>query len=469
VTAVTLAAPRGAEERAAAGRAARQAASRAAHAEWTPAPGREDPVAIVERQEETRIAELVPIRHARMLRSPFAFFRGAAAIMAADLAGRPSPGLTVQLCGDAHLGNFGTFAGPDRRLVFDLNDFDETLAGPFEWDVARLATSVEVAGRDRAFAAAVRRRATRATVRSYREAMRRLAGLGTLEVWYARDDVDELLADYRRRSSAAEAQELERRLAKTRAKDSLRALSKLTERVDGTRRFVHDPPLLVPLSELLPEGELEGMEKQLRAFLRGYRASISASQRVLLDRFSFTDMAHKVVGVGSVGTRAWVVLMLGRDESDPLVLQIKEAKRSVLEPHLGASPYRQHGRRVVEGQRLMQAASDVFLGWLSGDGRDGVRRDFYVRQLWDGKGSVDLERIPADRFTTYGELCGAALARAHARSGDPVAIAAYLGRGDSFERAMHAFAVRYADQNDEDFTALEAAADAGRITVAEVR
>jgi uncharacterized protein (DUF2252 family) len=426
-------------------------------------------VAIVERQEETRIAELVPIRHARMLRSPFAFFRGAAAIMAADLAGRPSPGLTVQLCGDAHLGNFGTFAGPDRRLVFDLNDFDETLAGPFEWDVARLATSVEVAGRDRAFAAAVRRRATRATVRSYRDAMRRLAELGTLEVWYARDDVDELLADYRRRSSAAEARELERRLAKTRAKDSLRALSKLTERVDGTRRFVHDPPLLVPLSELLPQGELEGMEKQLRAFLRGYRASISASQRVLLDRFSFTDMAHKVVGVGSVGTRAWVVLMLGRDESDPLVLQIKEAQRSVLEPHLGPSPYRQHGRRVVEGQRLMQAASDVFLGWLSGDGRDGVRRDFYVRQLWDGKGSADLERIPADRFTTYGELCGAALARAHARSGDPVAIAAYLGRGDSFDRAMHAFAVRYADQNDEDFAALEAAADAGRIAVAEAR
>ena len=469
MTAVSPAAPRGADERAAAGRAARRAASRAIHAEWTPAPGREDPVATVERQEETRIAELVPIRHARMLRSPFAFFRGAAAIMAADLAGRPSPELTVQLCGDAHLSNFGTFAGPDRRLVFDLNDFDETLAGPFEWDVARLATSVEVAGRDRAFATALRRRATRATVRSYREAMRRLAGLRTLEVWYARDDVDDLLADLRRRSSAEEARELERRLAKTRAKDSLRALSKLTERVDGTRRFVHDPPLLVPLSELLPEDELEGMEKQLRALLRAYRTTLSASQRVLLDRFSFTDMAQKVVGVGSVGTRAWIVLMLGRDEGDPLVLQIKEAQRSVLEPHLGASPYRQHGRRVVEGQRLMQAASDSFLGWLSGDGRDGVRRDFYVRQLWDGKGSVDLERIQADRFTTYGELCGAALARAHARSGDPVAIAAYLGRSDSFDRAMQSFAVRYADQNDEDFAALEAAADAGRIAVSEAR
>jgi uncharacterized protein (DUF2252 family) len=469
VTAVIPAVPRGADERAAAGRAARRETSRAAHAEWSPGPGREDPVAIVERQEETRIAELVPIRHARMLRSPFAFFRGAAAIMAADLAGRPSPGLTVQLCGDAHLGNFGTFAGPDRRLVFDLNDFDETLAGPFEWDVARLATSVEVAGRERAFATAVRRRATRATVRSYREAMRRLAGLRTLEVWYARDDVDDLLADYRRRSSAEEAREIERRLAKTRAKDSLRALTKLTERVGDTRRFVHDPPLLVPLSELLPEDELEGMEKQLRAVLRRYRASISASQRVLLDRFSFTDMAQKVVGVGSVGTRAWVVLMLGRDEGDPLVLQIKEARPSVLEPYLGAGPYRQHGRRVVEGQQLMQAASDMFLGWLSADGRDGVRRDFYVRQLWDGKGSVDLEGLQADRFTTYGELCGAALARAHARSGDPVAIAAYLGRGDSFDRAMHAFAVRYADQNDEDFAALEAAADSGRIAVAEAR
>jgi uncharacterized protein (DUF2252 family) len=469
VTAVTRAAPRGVDERAAAGRAARTAAPWSVHCEWTPSAGREDPVAILERQAETRVGELIPIRYGRMLRSPFAFFRGAAAVMAADLAGRPSPGLGVQLCGDAHLSNFGMFAGPDRRLVFDLNDFDETLPGPFEWDVLRFAASVEIAARHRGFGAGVRRRAVRAAVRSYRESMRRLAELRTVEVWYARHDVDEMLADHRSRASAEEARELDRRLAKTRAKDSLRALDKLTEAVDGTRRFIHDPPLLVPLSELLADGELKGTEKRLRAMLRGYRTSISAAQRVLLDRFAFTDMAHRVVGVGSVGTRAWVVLLLGRDEHDPLVLQIKEAQPSVLEPHLGASAYRHHGRRVVEGQHLMQAASDVFLGWLAGEGLDGVRRDFYVRQLWDGKGSADLERMPADRFAIYAQLCGTALARAHARSGDPVALAAYLGSGDSFDRAMTAFADRYADQNAEDFSALEAAADAGRIPAEDAR
>ena len=470
MTAVTPAVPRGADERAAAGRAARRAASRAVHAEWTPAPGRENPVAIVERQEETRIAELVPIRHARMLRSPFAFFRGAAAIMATDLAGRPSPGLTVQLCGDAHLGNFGTFAGPDRRLVFDLNDFDETLAGPFEWDVARLATSVEVAGRDRAFAAALRRRATRATVRSYRErcggspsCARSRSGMpATTSTSCSRTSG----AGRPRRRRASSSAGWPRRGRRTACARSPSSRSGWATRAGSSTI----PPLLVPLSELLPAGRAGGHGEAAA------RPCCAATGRPSPPRSGYCWTASasrtwrsKVVGVGSVGTRAWVVLMLGRDESDPLVLQIKEAQRSVLEPHLGAGPYRQHGRRVVEGQRLMQAASDMFLGWLSGDGRDGVRRDFYVRQLWDGKGSADLERIPADRFTTYGELCGAALARAHARSGDPVAIAAYLGRGDSFDRAMHAFAVRYADQNDEDFAALEAAADAGRIAVAEAR
>jgi len=463
VTALEAPATSRADERAAAGRAARRELPRSAHADWSPAPGREDPVAILERQAETRIPELIAIRYGRMLRSPFAFYRGGAAIMAADLAAVPSTGITAQLCGDAHLSNFGTFAGPDRRLVFDLNDFDETHPGPFEWDVKRFAASIEVAGRDRGFPAGVRRRALRDGVRTYRKSMRRLAEQRTLEVWYARHDVEELLARHRGKTSDAVARDVDRRLERTKAKDSLRALSKLTELSDGTRRFISDPPLLVPLRELMQPGELEETERTLRAFLRSYRASISASQRALLDRFRFTDMAHKVVGVGSVGSRAWVVLLLGRDDSDPLVLQLKEAQASVLEPHLGKSAYRQHGRRVVEGQRLMQAASDIFLGWCGGTGRDGVHREFYVRQLWDAKGSADLERIEPDRFGIYAELCGAALARAHARSGDPVAIGAYLGRSDAFERAMEAFAAAYADRNEADFAALEAAADAGRI------
>jgi uncharacterized protein (DUF2252 family) len=463
------AAPRAADDRAAAGRAARQASPRASHGEWSPAAGREDPVAILERQSEKRIGELVAVRYGRMLRSSFSFYRGAAAVMAADLAAAPSTGLRVQLCGDAHLSNFGTFAGPDRRLVFDLNDFDETLPGPFEWDVKRLAASVEVAARGRGFPAPARRRAVRATTRRYRETIRELAELRTLEVWYARHDVDELLAGYRHEASASDVRRVNGNIAKARAKDSLRALSKLTEVADGTRRFIHDPPLLVPLAELLDTDEAEHIQQLVHGWMRTYRASVSPTQRVLLGRFSLADIAHKVVGVGSVGSRAWVALLLGRDEGDPLVLQIKEAQASVLEPHLGTSAYKQHGRRVVEGQRLMQAAGDVFLGWLAGDGLDGVRRDFYVRQLWDGKGSFDPARMKGDRFGAYAALCGAALARAHARSGDPVALAAYLGRGDAFDRAMEAFAGRYADQNDEDFAALEAAADAGRIPATDVR
>jgi uncharacterized protein (DUF2252 family) len=469
VTTAAPAGPRAADERAAAGRAARQSSPRTSHGEWTAAAGREDPVAILERQDATRIPELIAVRYGRMLRSPFAFFRGGAAIMAADLAAVPSTGVRAQLSGDAHLGNFGTFSGPDRRLVFDLNDFDETLPGPFEWDVKRLAASVEIAGRERAFPAAARRRAVRATTRRYRETMRGLAELGTLEVWYTRYDVDDLLAAYRREASASDVRQVDRTVAKARAKDSLRALSKLTEVVDGTRRFIHDPPLLVPLAELADKDEAEQMQLQLRGWLRGYRASLPASQRMLLDRFSLEDFAHKVVGVGSVGSRAWVLLLLGRDAGDPLVLQVKEAQASVLEPHLGASVYKQHGRRVVEGQRLMQATSDVFLGWVSADGPDGVRRDFYVRQLWDGKGSANLERAPADRLAAYAELCGATLARAHARSGDPLAIAAYVGRGGTFDHAMAEFAGRYADQNEQDFAALEAAADAGRIPATDVR
>jgi uncharacterized protein (DUF2252 family) len=467
VTGLARAAPRGADARAEAGREARQAVPRSGLAEWSPAAGREDPVAVLERQAATRIPELVAIRYGRMLRSPFAFFRGAAAVMAADLAGTPSPGLRVQLCGDAHLSNFGTFAGPDRRMVFDLNDFDETLPGPFEWDVKRLAASIEVAARHRGFPPQAGRKAVRAAARRYRETMARLAGMRTMEVWYERQEIDELLAEYRRGANGADP-ELDRRLAKARAKDSLRALAKLTAVSEGRRRFLHEPPLLVPLDELLEPEEAERAAAMLRGCLRSYRASLAAPQRALLDRFTVADMAHKVVGVGSVGARAWVVLLLGRDDGDPLVLQVKEAQPSVLEPHLGASAYSRHGRRVVEGQQLIQASSDILLGWLTAEGLDGVQRDFYVRQLWDAKGSADLERMSPGRFTTYAELCGTALARAHARSGDPIALAAYLGRSDTFDRALAGFAGRYADRNAEDFAALEAAADDGRIPATDV-
>ena len=456
-----------ADERVAAGRAARQAVPRSSLAEWSPAPGREDPVAILERQAQTRIGELVEIRYGRMLRSEFAFFRGSAAVMAADLAGRPSPGLQVQLCGDAHLANFGTFAGPDRRMVFDLNDFDETLPGPFEWDVKRLAASIEIAGRHRGFPPQARRRAVRHAAARYRATVARLAEMRTLEVWYARHEVDAMLAEYRRGSNGRD-RELDRRLAKARGKDSLRALTKLTAVSKGRRRFVHDPPLLVPLSAMLRPEEAERAAEVLHACLRSYRTSLAAPQRALLDRFTVADMAHKVVGVGSVGARAWVVLLLGRDDSDPLVLQVKEAQASVLEAHLGRSTYARHGRRVVEGQQLIQASSDILLGWLRAEGLDGVRRDFYVRQLWDAKGSADLERIDPRRFIQYAKLCGAALGRAHARSGDAVTLAAYLGSGDAFDRAMDAFANRYANRNEEDFAALEAAADDGRIPAKDV-
>jgi uncharacterized protein (DUF2252 family) len=465
VSVLAPSAPRGVDERAAAGREARQAVPRSGLAEWSPAPGREDAVAILERQAASRIPELVAVRYGRMLRSPFAFFRGSAAVMAADLAGRPSPGLRVQLSGDAHLSNFGTFAGPDRRMVFDLDDFDETLPGPFEWDVKRLAASIEVAGRHRGFPPQVRRRALRRAAGRYRETVRRMAEMRTLEVWYARHEVEAMLAEYR---SGPDGRELDRRLARARGKDSLRALTKLTAVSQGRRRFVHDPPLLVPIEKLLVPEEAERAARLLRGCLRGYRSSLAAPQRALLDRFTVADMAHKVVGVGSVGARAWVVLLLGRDEGDPLVLQVKEAQPSVLEPHLGTGAYARQGRRVVEGQRLIQASSDIMLGWLTAEGLDGVQRDYYVRQLWNAKGGADLERISAERFPAYAELCGTALARAHARSGDAVALAAYLGRADTFDRAMEAFATRYADRNAEDFAALEAAADDGRIPATDV-
>jgi len=451
-------------DRVAAGRAARKRLTRAGLGAWSAAPARPDPVLLLTRQGETRIPELLPIRYGRMLASPFAFFRGSAAIIAGDLAAAPATGLEVQLCGDAHLGNFGTYAGPDRRLVFDLNDFDETLRGPFEWDVKRLVASIEVLGRDRQLGPDARRRAVLAAAQGYREAMQRFAAMRTLDVWYARIDVEEIRAVVERRGAAAqELRRLDRHISRAHARDSLRAITKLTEVVDGSRRFRHEPPLLVPLERLVAPEEQERTIQLLRGYLRRYRSALPPAARVVLDRFRLVDVARKVVGVGSVGLRAWVVLLVGRDDGDPLVLQVKEAQPSVLQPHTGHPADRQHGRRVVEGQKLMQAASDVLLGWIAGTAPDGAKRDFYVRQLWDRKGSIDFDAMTSRRLRAYAGLCGLALARAHARSGDPVALAGYLGGGDAFERAMAGFAAVYADVTAADHAMLARAAARGII------
>jgi uncharacterized protein (DUF2252 family) len=449
-------------ERAAAGRAARSVARRSAHAEWAPPANRHDPVAIIEAQDARRVPDLVPIRHGRMAASPFAFFRGAAAVMAADLATMPVSGFRVQACGDAHLSNFGAFAAPDRRLVFDLNDFDETLPGPWEWDLKRLAASFALAGRDRGFKRAERSAALLAAVRSYREAMRDFAGQGDLAVWYARLDVEESMG----RVEAADpgsVKRFERGIAKARSKDSVRAMEKLTEVVDGELRIVSQPPLIVPIEELAAAAGVAEIEAVLRDVLGSYRSTLPGDRQHLLEGYTFRHLARKVVGVGSVGTRAWVILLTGRDDQDPLFLQAKEAEASALEAHAGPSRYRNHGRRVVEGQRLMQAAGDIFLGWCVAIGLDGRDRDFYVRQLWDWKRSVEVEKLGPTGLEVYAEVCGWTLARAHARSGDRVGIAAYLGAGDAFDRAICAFAESYADQSERDHAALVAAIDSGRL------
>jgi uncharacterized protein (DUF2252 family) len=421
---------------------------------------------VLERQARTRVPELVPIRHERMLASPFAFFRGSAAIMAADLAATPVSGLRAQLCGDAHLANFGAFAAPDRNLVFDVNDFDETLPGPWEWDVKRLAASIAVAGRDRGFELSERRAATLAAVREYRLAMRRFAAMCTLDVWYARLDVAPLFERWSEHAPRSRRKAVASSLAKGRAKNSARAFAKLTHKVDGAPRIVSDPPLLVPIEELLPAGEARRFEAEMHELLRAYGQTLQGDRLHLLGAYRPVHVARKVVGVGSVGKRAWIVLMLGDDSRDPLFLQVKEAERSVLEPFAGRSAYARSGRRVVEGQRLMQGDGDVFLGWLRG-GRelDGRRRDYYVRQFWDSKISLDLDVIAPRGLTTYAKLCGWTLARAHARSGERAAIAAYLGRGDNFERAIGEFAELYADQTERDHAAFAAAVKAGAVAV----
>jgi uncharacterized protein (DUF2252 family) len=452
-------------ERVARGKAARAEVPRASHATFEPSPTRADPVALLERQGKSRVPELVPIRYGRMLVSPFTFYRGAALIMANDLAGTPRSGLTVQCCGDAHLSNFGVFASPERRLVFDVNDFDETLPGPWEWDVKRLAVSMLIAARDNGFKAKEQDRIVLDTVGRYRTAMAEFAGMKQLEVWYSHLDIESVLQEFASQFKPKAVKRTEKQLAKARTKDSMTAFSKLTEVVDGEPRIVDQSPLIVPARQLATGEEFEQLWKTLEGVLRGYRETLEFDRRVLLENFELTDLAHKVVGVGSVGTRAWIALYLGRDGQDPLFLQVKEADPSVLEEFLGPSEFSNHGERVVVGQRLMQATSDIFLGWLHVDaGLDGKPRDFYGRQLKDWKGSAEIEQMVPKALATYGKLCGWTLARAHARSGDRIAIAAYLGQGDSFDRAIVDFSKAYAYQNDLDYQALDAAVKSGRIT-----
>lgn len=447
-------------ERAARGKAERADVPRVVHGEWSAPPARRDPVELLEEQTESRVPELVPIRYGRMLVSPFTFYRGAAYLMAADLAGAQRTGLRVQLCGDAHLSNFGWFAAPDRRLVFDVNDFDETLSGPFEWDLKRLAASFAVAGRDLGFRVKERRGVNLAVTRSYREAMLNLASMKTFDLWYSRVDAEALLTEFQSTASAKRRKLMEKNLAKTRAKDSLRAFAKLTTIVDGEPRIVTDPPLLVPIEHLSDGRDIEAFARSVN---RGYRRTLQGDRKHLLERFRYVHAARKVVGVGSVGTRAWIMLMLGRDNDDPLFLQLKEAQPSVLEPFLDKSQYTSHAQRVVEGQRLMQAASDIMLGWHAVAGPDGVKRDFYFRQLWDEKGSAIIEGMKPRELAAYAEICGRTLARGHARSGDPVTISAYLGSNDAMDQALADFAELYADQNELDYATLTAAVNTGRV------
>jgi uncharacterized protein (DUF2252 family) len=451
-------------EREASGRAARKDVPRSSHAGAVVAPDRRDPVEVLEEQAATRLTELIPIRYGRMASSPFAFFRGAAAVMAMDLAATPRSGIITQLCGDAHLANFGIYNAPDRRLIFDLNDFDETLPGPWEWDVKRLVASLVIAADSNGLDRDTTHRVARETVRAYREAMAGFSGMSNLRVWYARLEIDQLLESMKSRTTASVARRQRRTAEKLALRDNLQAYSKLTEVVDGRPRFRSAPPLVVPISQLFGQLGEEWIAKDARRILEDYRVTLEDDRRHLIGQYSYVDLARKVVGVGSVGTRAWVALMIGRDDDDPLLLQWKEAQASVLERYVGPSTFDRPGHRVVAGQRMMQAASDIFLGWYRGIGMDGVERDFYVRQLRDGKGSVDVATLDAEGLTVYGGICAWTLARAHARAGDPVAIAAYLGSGRQFDDAIATYAEAYADQNEKDHQALLDAISSGRIT-----
>jgi uncharacterized protein (DUF2252 family) len=452
-------------ERAARGKQARADVPRSAHADWEPPPNRPDPVGLLEEQARTRLPELIPIRYGRMLVSPFTFFRGSAYLMAADLADGPRTGMYAQLCGDAHLCNFGIFAAPDRRLIFSINDFDETLPGPFEWDVKRLAASFAVAGRDRGFDEPTRRSIVMATVGEYRRTMTQFAGMGTLDVWYVRLDVGRMLERFAEELSLKQMRRLQEEVGSHHTKDNLRALGKLCGAVNGQLRIVGNPPIVTPIEDVLPGAEQAHLEDTVRRMLYTYRHSLPHDRQKLLDNYHYVHAARKVVGVGSVGTRAWVLLMLGRDTADPLFLQFKEAQASVLEPFLGRSEFAEHGQRVVEGQRMMQMASDIMLGWERIVTIDGQTRDFYIRQLWDAKGSAEIELMNPSDLAAYGVVCGWTLAKAHARSGDRIAIAAYLGNSDTFDRAIASFAEAYADQNERDYQRLRDAAAIGRIDV----
>ncbi len=452
-------------ERVEKGKAARAEVPRSSHATFEPAADRPDPAEVLERQAETRVPELVPIRYGRMLVSPFTFYRGAALIMAGDLAGTPRSGFTVQCCGDAHLSNFGVFASPERRLVFDLNDFDETLPGPWEWDVKRLTASMLIAARDNEFAVKDQDRIVLDTVGQYRAAMRTFAGMKNLDVWYARLDIENALAELGSQLTPKMASRTGKALAKARTKDSMSAFSKLARVVDGEAKIVAEPPLIVPLADLLQGDERDTTFDGLKGLLSAYGQTLSYDRRELFETFRLADFARKVVGVGSVGTRAWIALMLGLDGEDPLFLQLKEAEASVLEGFVEPSRFSNHGERVVAGQRLMQATSDIFLGWVHVPaGMDGKERDFYGRQLKDWKGSAEIERMIPRGLSAYGRLCGWTLARAHARSGDRVGIASYLGKGDSFDRAILSFSRDYAEQNERDYKVLTEAVASGQIT-----
>ncbi|QTZ90740.1 DUF2252 domain-containing protein [Streptomyces auratus] len=452
-----------ARERAERGRALRSEVPRSRHAEFTPAPDRADPVDIVERQSALRVPELVPLRYGRMLESPFRFYRGAAAIMAADLATTPSTGLRAQLCGDAHLLNFRLLASPERHLMFDINDFDETLPGPWEWDVKRLAASFAIAARQNGFSEPERAGIVRAAGASYREQMRRYAQMRTLDVWYAHADMAEVEAEEAQELGARGRAGLARVIEDAHGHDTLQAFRKLTRRSGGQVRIASDPPLIVPLHDLLPGPEGDRLAGTLSDLIASYGRSLRADHRRLLEQYRVVDLARKVVGVGSVGTRCWILLLLGRDDDDPLLLQAKEAGESVLAPYAGASRHRNQGARVVDGQRLMQAASDIFLGWQRTTGVDGRPRDFYVRQLRDWKGIMPADEMVPVGMRRFAVRCGATLARAHARSGDRIAIGAYLGSGTVFDEALAQFAERYADQNARDHQALVEAVRSGRV------
>jgi uncharacterized protein (DUF2252 family) len=450
-------------ESAARGKQLRQATPRSAHAAFEPASDRPDPVEVLEQQALMRVPELVPIRYGRMLVSPFAFYRGAAAIMAGDLAGTPITGIEVQCCGDAHLSNFGVFASPERRLVFDLNDFDETHPAPWEWDVKRLGASMLIAAQSNDFAPRDRDQILLETVSTYRTAMANFATMSTLDVWYSSLEIEAVVNQFSSQFNPKTVKRTEKGLAKARTRDSMSAFAKLTHEVDGQPRIVDNSPLIVPMDKVSAPEERDELVGALTALLRSYVKTLPAERRVLVDQFELADFARKVVGVGSVGTRTWMALMLGRDGKEPLFLQIKQAEASVLEPVTKGSPFANHGERVVVGQRMMQASSDIFLGWLRVAPKTPEQVDYYVRQLRDWKGSAEIEQMLVTGMSAYGRLCGWTLARAHARTGDRVAIASYLGHGEQFDRAILGFARDYAEQNERDYAALEDAVNTGRI------